>query len=158
MPTSNELLMPKTVEVTKKKEFTRAKQAKYYDVHTKALPVLKEGDSVRVALKPNDRDKKWTKAEVKKEVATRSYEVETEAGVAYRRNRRHIRTNQQQRMPTEYTPPVPSSTLPDPSSAPQSSSSTAQVPSSTSPELRRSTRDRRPPSYLRDYVKCASTD
>lgn len=35
----------------------------------------------RVALDPNGKDKKWTKAEVKKEVSPRSYRVETDAGI-----------------------------------------------------------------------------
>lgn len=50
---------------------------------------LKPGDVVRVKLRPDSKE--WTKATVDKEVDIRSYQVSTEDGRIYRRNRRHLK-------------------------------------------------------------------
>ena len=65
------------------------KQAFYYNKSAKDLPVLHEGDTVR--MKPFQLgEKKWGKAVINRRLDERSYEVETNSGT-YRRNRIHLR-------------------------------------------------------------------
>ena len=65
------------------------KQAFHYNKTAKCLPVLHEGDTVR--MKPFQLgEKKWGKAVVNRRLDERSYEVETNSGT-YRRNRIHLR-------------------------------------------------------------------
>ena len=65
------------------------KQAFHYNKTAKDLPILHEGDTVR--MKPFQLgEKKWGKAIVNKRLDERSYEVETNSGT-YRRNRVHLR-------------------------------------------------------------------
>lgn len=54
---------------------------------------LHEGDTVRI--RPFGREKTWTKAQVEDQVDSRSYEVRTEDGRVYRRNRRHLRRSRE---------------------------------------------------------------
>ena len=42
-------------------------------------------------VKPTDRSGRWFKARVEQQVDVRSYEVRTEDGKIFRRNRRHLR-------------------------------------------------------------------
>ena len=65
------------------------RQSKYFDRHTKTLPDLQEGSVVR--MKPfNTNDKKWRRATVVKRLDQRAYEVERN-GVTHIRNREHLR-------------------------------------------------------------------
>ena len=90
LPTSSRLLVPGSVHgVPHKLKERKAKQAYYYDRGAKELNRLKPGDVVRVKLRPNSKE--WTRAAVDKEVDIRSYQVRTEDGRTYRRNRRHLR-------------------------------------------------------------------
>ena len=57
----------------------------------KELPPLSTGEIVRV--KPADRSGQWFKARVEQQVDVRSYEVRTEDGKIFRRNRRHLRNS-----------------------------------------------------------------
>ena len=132
LPTSKELLKPSIVKVSEKKEARKEKMSKYYNVHTKPLPSLEKGDRVNVALRPNEKKKRRTAAVVKGEVAPRSYEVETEEGVSYRRNRRHIRS------------------LPNHKSHDNDREASTSIPNN--PPLRRSKRIRSTPYYMKDFV------
>ena len=106
LPTSSRLLVPGSVHgVPHKLKERKAKQAYYYDRGAKELNRLKPGDVVRVRLRPNSKE--WTRAAVDKEVDIRSYQVRTEDGRTYRRNRRHLR---QTREPFLRAPFVESST------------------------------------------------
>jgi len=88
LPTTSYLLKPKVQEDVKEKLFKqKSKQAKYYNQNTKELPPLQKGEVIRVAAKPGDRERKWFKARVEDQVDIRSYEVGTEDGRLYRRNR-----------------------------------------------------------------------
>ena len=70
-------------------ERIQMKQAFHYNKTAKNLPVLHEGDTVR--MKPFQLgEKKWGKAVVNRRLDERSYEVETNSGT-YRRNRIHLR-------------------------------------------------------------------
>ena len=88
LPTSSGLLVPETCVPHKLKE-KKAKQTYYYNRGAKALNRLEPGEVVRI--KPERGSMKWTKATVDKEVDIRSYQVRTEDGRTYRRNRRHFR-------------------------------------------------------------------
>lgn len=68
-------------------------QAKYYNISAKELPPLNSGDVVRV--KPTDKSDQWYKARVEKQVDVRSYDVRTEDGRLFRRNRRHLRSSKE---------------------------------------------------------------
>ena len=52
---------------------------------------LNTGDAIRIA--PSQGHGHWRKGIVQEQVGTRSYNVETEEGQTYRRNRRHLRTS-----------------------------------------------------------------
>ena len=106
VPTSSRLLVPGLVHgVSHKLKERKAKQAYYDDRGAKELNRLKPGDVVCVKLRPNSKE--WTRAAVDKEVDIRSYQVRTEYGRTYRRNRRHLR---QTREPFLRAPFVESST------------------------------------------------
>ena len=94
LPTSNHLLKPKIPkEVEGKLTLKKAKQAMYYDRGTKELEQLLPGDLVRIQPQPSKirKRKEWTLASVEGKVDIRSYQVRTEDGRVYRRNRRHLR-------------------------------------------------------------------
>ena len=96
LPTTSYQLKPKVQEDVKEELFKqKSKQAKYYNQNTKELPPLQTGEVVRVAPKPGDRERKWFKARVEDQVDIRSYEVRTEDGRLYRRNRRHLRQSKE---------------------------------------------------------------
>ena len=89
----------------------KSKQAYYYNKSTKELPELKEGDLVRIKpLKVTEKRKPWLQAQVEVKVNIRSYQVRTEDGRVYRRNRQHLRhTREQPEERTtdfEFQPPV----------------------------------------------------
>ena len=92
IPTTSELLKPKIVENISGKLLKRKQiQAKHYNISAKELPPLSTGEIVRV--KPADRSGQWFKARVEQQVDVISYEVRTEDGKIFRRNRRHLRNS-----------------------------------------------------------------
>ena len=94
LPTSSRLLVPETVQgVPYKLKERKAKQTYYYNRGAKELSKLEPGDVVHI--KPDRDSKRWAKATVAKEVDIRSYQVRTEDGRTYRRNRRHLRLSRQ---------------------------------------------------------------
>lgn len=96
LPTAHSLLKLKIVEGVSKKLYEGKEiQTKYYSRHTKELPTLKQGNIVRVAPKASDRRHRWFKAQVEQQVDIRSYDVRTEDGRVYRRNRRHLRNSRE---------------------------------------------------------------
>ena len=82
-------------------------QAKYYNISAKELPCFSSGDVLR--LKPTDRSGQWYKARVEQQVDVRSYDVGTEDGRVFRRNRRHFQSSKE---------PLCASTKPDADSSP----------------------------------------
>jgi len=66
------------------------KQAANYNKGAKDLPETQKGDIVRF-IPPGSTTKEAVKARVGKQVGIRSYEVITEDGAQYRRNRKHLR-------------------------------------------------------------------
>ena len=82
------------------------KQAFHYNKTAKDLPILHEGDTVR--MKPFQLgEKKWGKAIVNKRLDERSYEVETNSGT-YRRNRVHLRKSNEKPPDIHQRPDQPS--------------------------------------------------
>ena len=70
------------------KKLQKAKQKHYYDKTVLELPPLAEGQVIRMR---DAKDTHWAKTGVViQQVAPRSYEIETEDGVRYRRNRKDI--------------------------------------------------------------------
>ena len=94
IPTTTELLKPKIVEDVQGKLLKRKQlQAKHYNISAKELPPLSKGEIVPV--KPKDRSGRWFKARVEQQLDVRSYEVRTEDGKIFRRNRRHLRSSKE---------------------------------------------------------------
>ena len=145
------------------------RQAKYYDQSAKALPVLEEGDCVR--MQPFKLgENKWEKGTIVKWLDDRSYQVQTKNGAIYRQNRLHFwHTNEK---PIELEP---SHSLIDPIG--NENSENVHVPSETkscdspprndesqktgakhspkkSPEkpFRHSARHAKQPKYLEDFI------
>lgn len=145
------------------------KQEKFYNRGAKELQPLKKGDVVRVKPRANQRDSVWEKARVLEQVEERSYKVETEDRRKYTRNRRHLRlTNETfHRKPVDTETEMqnmPSSAQDKPAitqrnailhhkpSSPHNANT--QVNANQPPQpVRHSTRERRQPSYLKDYVQ-----
>ncbi|XP_062588755.1 uncharacterized protein K02A2.6-like [Saccostrea cucullata] len=71
----------------------KGKEASYYNRGSKEMQKLHAGDTVRI--RPFGREKSWTKAQVRDQVDIRSYEVRTEDGRVYRRNRKHLRLSRE---------------------------------------------------------------
>lgn len=93
LPMTSELLKPRSAtatEVDKRRlQLNQAKQKTHYDRSAHDLPVLEEGDTVR--MRPFVQGSRvWRKAVVNRRLDERSYEVETGDGV-YRRNRVQLR-------------------------------------------------------------------
>ena len=107
LPTTSSLLKPKVQgDVKEKLTKQKSKQVKYYNQTSKELPPLKSGEIVRVAPKQGDRERKWFKARVEEQVDIRSYEVRTEDGKLYKRNRRHLRQSKEPFAQTTEASPV----------------------------------------------------
>ena len=87
-------------------ERNQMKQAFHYNKTAKDLPILHEGDTVR--MKPFQLgEKKWGKAIVNKRLDERAYEVETNSGT-YRRNRVHLRKSNEKPPDIHQRPDQPS--------------------------------------------------
>ena len=98
LPTSNRLLKPKIPEdIDQKIKLQKAKQSLYFNEGAKELEELRPGDIVRIQPKKSQvgKQKDWTRAKVDGKVDIRSYQVRTEDGRIYRRNRRHLRRTQE---------------------------------------------------------------
>ncbi len=98
LPVSTRLLEPRGKDAlsTEKERLKERKQrqAQRYDRHAKDLPILKEGDTVR--MKPwRHGAKEWEKAMVKERLDERSYKIQTEHGI-YRRNRVDLKRTAEQ--------------------------------------------------------------
>ena len=128
--------VPDITSVRREDRRNKARQKEDFDSHhgARPLPPLQPGDKVWVPGCESE-------AEVKREVAPRSYEIETEEGT-FRRNRQHLIHLPSQERP-EQSGAVENSTDPLASTA-----ETGHNEQSISMELRRSTRHTRPPERL----------
>lgn len=84
-------ILEKDEEVLSKMESKQQLHQARYDAHSRPLPELQPGQSVRIQ---HPISKKWDPAIMRRqcEENPRSYIVETETGGQYRRNRKHIRS------------------------------------------------------------------
>ena len=156
----------------------RAKQAHYFNQQARDLPPIAVGETVRLRL---PGEKRWTQGTCTGCEGPRSYTVRV-GGAEYRRNRRHlirrgespIREPPAQDMPVPRgddaasdnrqipernisdVPPEPASMYePLPEPEPDEATETAQTQRPEHVEraqLRRSTRQRRPPEWITNYV------
>ncbi len=156
LPTTAELLRPQTtnIESTKeRKKIAQAKQAHYYNRHAKDLEALEEGDIVR--MRPFQLGRKtWDKAMVKQRLDERSYEVETESGSTYRRNRVDLnRTAEQPDGEQSTTPSVLQTAGTDAGTTEQSEPQDLQPARGSCPTSSRPQRATKEPAYLKDYIR-----
>ena len=152
LPTTARLLAPRGEEYLKKDrtriDEQKAKQTENYNRTARDLPVLEEGDVVR--MKPFRLGQKaWEKAVVQRRLDERSYEVDTPDGT-YRRNRVHLRRTREEATP-QARPLVPETkvlipVVADPQTPPSETSNLPATPP------RRSTRLKTRPARLDDYV------
>eukprot|EP00112_Aurelia_sp_Birch-Aquarium-sp1_P013319 Seg282.15 transcript_id=Seg282.15/GoldUCD/mRNA.D3Y31 product="hypothetical protein" protein_id=Seg282.15/GoldUCD/D3Y31 len=92
LPMSKKLLKPKVVTGVQEKLRQRKEiQSKYYNRGTKELSTSRKDDVVRIKPSNNDRTGRWTKGCVTEQVGVRSYNVKTEDGKIFRRNRKFLR-------------------------------------------------------------------
>ena len=92
LPTTANLLRPQiTEDLHEKLLFNKERQAKYYNRGAWALARLNPGDTLRMYHGSNKtKDQELLKASVRSQVGTRSYEVVTEDGKTFRRNRVYL--------------------------------------------------------------------
>ncbi|KAI8480674.1 hypothetical protein Bbelb_415670 [Branchiostoma belcheri] len=154
MPIKTNLLQPRVQsDIPSKLQEAKKRQRKYYDRQARDLPDLKAGDIVRCQpMTPTA--KQWKKATVVAEVGKRSYEIRTEDGGSYRRNRRHLRkTNEEAPDMTaveeENNPPCPAPTTP----AAETTVPVKHAAAHGQPMTTRSGRVVQPPAHLKDYVR-----
>ena len=90
LPTAGRLLTQPEFDTTSQLlHAQKNKQAFYYNNGTKELRPLEPGSTVRIH--PPKYSHQWTQATVDKQVGVRSYQVTSDDGRVYRRNRRHLR-------------------------------------------------------------------
>ena len=95
LPTSVKLLQSEhDKNVVEKLKRNTQRQEHYYNKGAHDLRELNEGDCVRIKPRPGEKPS-WQKGIVKGKVDIRSYEVETETGKVYRRNRRYLRKSKE---------------------------------------------------------------
>ena len=105
LPTTKNLLLPEVTlgqhqNILPKKQ----RQAKYYNKAAHDLPASISEDVVRVNVSPDSLKKEdLQKAQFKAKVGVRSYEVETEDGKRFRRNRGHPRQSNETFSPRQPT-------------------------------------------------------
>ena len=156
LPVTSGLLRPQGIDPESTKErrkISQAKQAHYYNKHTKDLEALEEGDVVR--MRPFQLNKRtWDKAVVKQRLDDRSYEVESN-NASYRRNRVDLKMTPQA-PPDERPAPEIQDAKPAPIPAgltmaapPPEAEVTLAAPVSPA----RPKRVRREPAYLEDFVR-----
>ena len=125
LPTLPKMLSPRTVNpatVRARDCAAKERQKRYYDAHhgVHPLPELHPGSPV---LLKKDSDKGWSQpAEIIRQVAPRSYLLQTEGGNQLRRNRRHIKpcpgvAEQQPTASSQPTGGQPASTVSVPNSS-----------------------------------------
>ena len=161
LPTSQKLLKPKlATNVKRKLTLCKDKQKAYYDRSARHQRDLNNGEIVRI--RPFGNTNEWRKAVVENKVNLRSYNVKTEDGSTYRRNRRHLRIS------TEKGINIDNSSLESTDEHLPSNETDENIKEPPKPKVntnehsnvheepiapRRSSRITREPSYLKDYVR-----
>ena len=90
MPMAESKLRPGYINPEKEAELKEDRRAQAADMSKKDLKPLQTGDNIR--MQPIDTGKtEWQEAKVTKQLTSRSYEVTTDKGKKYRRNRRFLK-------------------------------------------------------------------
>ncbi|CAH1252634.1 RTL1 [Branchiostoma lanceolatum] len=152
LPMKTTLLEPKVQSnIPRKLHQAKQRQRKYYNRGARDMPPLNVGDTVR--CEPNThRTKQWKRGKVVADLGGRSYEVETEDGGKYRRNRRHLRQSKEtptvaDGMEIENHTPAETTMATTPAAEPTVEGAAEQQTTT------RSGRTVRPPAHLKDYVR-----
>ena len=103
LQTTANLLRPQiTEDLHQKLLYNKERQAKYYNRGARTLARLNPGDTVRMYHgSSKTKDQELLKASVRSQVGTRCYEVVTEDGKTFRRNRVHLRKSTEQFCPQQ---------------------------------------------------------
>lgn len=180
LPTTARLLQPQIPDGQHEKILSnQERQAKYYDRRARTLPDLKPGDTVRMYHGPSKtKSQELLKAIVNSKLGSRSYEVVTEDGRNFRRNRVHLRKSEEKFQPNsqtaattnEDTKPQPASTKSHQQPVSAQASATSELPAVKEPvapptqtstsqcntqnqvPTTRSGRPVKKPRYLKDFV------
>ena len=103
-PIDSRLLdVPKAKTTKHSLQKAKQKQAKYYNRGARNKPVIPINQTVRAKI---DDKRGWVKAKVIEQLPYRSYNIETDTGAQYRRNRKHLRFSDE-------TTIIPSDTSPE---------------------------------------------
>ena len=142
LPINEDLLKPVVpVGAYEQMKTNKQRQKFYYDRTAKTLPPLQPNEVARM-----HKNNIWQKVQVKNETAApRSYIVQGENGRLYRRNRKHLMKSRETNFSNDPIEPPEVDEPPERMDSEQSI-----IPSGEN--LRRSTRFRRRPAYLKDYV------
>ena len=101
LPIDSKLLYPKVVDNVQNDVLCKsAKSKKSYDRNCMSLPVLRKGDVVRV--QPLNRNGTWEMGKCIKQVAPRSYLIESN-GRVIRRNRRFLKITNEPYVPFDFS-------------------------------------------------------
>ncbi|XP_035700303.1 uncharacterized protein K02A2.6-like [Branchiostoma floridae] len=161
MPMNTALLEPDVPkEIPQKIQKEKEKQRRYYNRQARDLPRLSIGDTVRCQPHGTNTNR-WKKGTVVAEVGNRSFEVETEDGGVYRRNRRHLRKTPETPPATVGTDDADQGDAPEPTVNDEPTTTTTTPPAETAVKddtagqqmTTRSGRAVRPPVHLKDYVR-----
>jgi len=91
LPSKDLLLQPQVVQNVVTKKHRKGLISKHHsDAHAHDMPVIFQGETVRVLLQPNVPNSAWSLGICTDQKSDRSYEVLVH-GNTYRRNRKHIR-------------------------------------------------------------------
>ncbi len=155
IPTSRQLLEPTWWHSAEQElQQAKTKQAYYYNRGSKQLPALEVGDAVR--MMPEKGRKTWRKGKVKAIVSPRSYIVRTDSGGNYRRNRRHLRkTLEPDDAEADIELPMEEQDRADSQPPIACEGPVSQQPDDHATPIvtgRTSSRQKRRPAYLEDYV------
>lgn len=107
LPMAQRLLKPQIPKRVKQElQQRKVKQRHYYNRGAREMTQLQQGELVR--MRQRGRDNQWEKAVTERQVNIRSYQVRTEDGRVYRRNRRLLRNTREapfnSEVPAEITP------------------------------------------------------
>ena len=171
LPTAGSLLNQADADQGKTAQLLQARkdrQSFYYNNGSKTLQPLEKGDVVRIQPTGTKKGQRWTQATVEGPAGVRSYQVTTEDGRVYRRNRRHLRLSAETPRPplpdadtdnpepeplqAGQFPPEPNvpQAVVEPPPAPTSQDNVGRAPSPV--KCSSSGRVLRRPAYLSDYA------
>ena len=157
LPTTARLIQPQVPEGQHEKLLcNQERQAKYYDRGARTLPDLKPGGTVRMYHGPSKtKSQELLKAVVNSKLGSTSYEVVTEDGRNFRRNRVHLRKSVEKFQPNSQTTLTINE---DPTPQPASQHKVASTVSFSTGTIDQWSASSDQQSYPRKSGACRSTD